>query len=81
MHIMVVRAVAVILLMLLAFTSASFAEEKAPQNKKNGVESAPLQQAINRDKEMINMLMQQNQPPRQPDPVVKDVEFEITVTR
>jgi protein-disulfide isomerase len=73
-----IRTAALIFLMASAFTSACLAEGQASQNKNYRVESGSVQEAINKDKELINKLMQQNQPPRQPDPVVKDVEFEIT---
>lgn len=78
MHIRFVITAALIFLMVSAVASHVFAAEQATEKKKNGMESSSVQEAINKDKEMINMMMQQNQPPRQPDPVVKDVEFEIT---
>ncbi len=72
-----VRFAAVIFLMVSGVTPAGFAEEQVSQDKNDGVESSSVQEAINRDRELINKLMPQNQPPRQPDPIVKDVEFEI----
>ncbi|NLD39587.1 MAG: thioredoxin domain-containing protein [Desulfatiglans sp.] len=77
MHIRLVITAALIFLMVSDVASPVFAAEQATEKKKNGMESSSVQEAINKDKEMINMIMQQNQPPRQPDPIVKDVEFDI----
>jgi protein-disulfide isomerase len=77
MSLRLVRVAAAIFLIVSGVSPAVFAEEQASKNKNDGVESGSVQEAINRDRELINKLMPQNQPPRQPDPVVKDVEIEI----
>jgi protein-disulfide isomerase len=77
MSLRLVRVAAAIFLIVSGVTPAVFAEEQASKNKNDGVESSSEQEAINRDRELINKLMSQNQPPRQPDPIVKDVELDI----
>lgn len=65
-------------LLISIFCCSAYAGGDASTGKNKINENDVLKEAMSKDKEMINMLMQQNQPPRQPDPVVKDVEFEIT---
>lgn len=72
-----VRALAVVIMLLcLGYTQAN-AEGQTSDKKNNIEENSAVQESINKDMEMINKLMLQNQPPREPDPVVKDVEFDI----
>ncbi|NLA74977.1 MAG: hypothetical protein GX846_05865, partial [Deltaproteobacteria bacterium] len=49
-----------------------------PQLRDEINENNVLKEAVNKDREMINKIVLQNQPPRQPGPAVKDVEFEIS---
>ncbi|MBN1905214.1 MAG: thioredoxin domain-containing protein [Deltaproteobacteria bacterium] len=65
-------------LLISIFCCPAYAGGDTPSEKNEINENDFLMEAMNKDKAMINMLMVQNQPPRQPDPVVKDVEFEIT---
>jgi protein-disulfide isomerase len=72
-----IKPVAILLLMSGVY-SAVYAENTTSDTKNKIEENSAVQDAINKDREIINKLMLQNQPQRQPDPVVKDVEFEIS---
>lgn len=72
-----VRALAVVIMLTsLSYTQAN-AEGQTSDKKNNIEENSAVQDAINKDRELINQLMLQNQPPTAPDPIVKDMEIEI----
>lgn len=70
------RPTLLIILLILSFQCIS-AEETEKDQSKDSNESVSVQNAINRDQELLKNLMIQSLPPRIPDPDVKDVEFEI----
>ena len=54
----------------------SIAEDTVPDENKNADDTASVQQAFDRDRELLKQLMAQSQQ-RLPDPEVKDLEFEV----
>jgi protein-disulfide isomerase len=64
-------------LLITVICSLAYAGNGETSAKQEINENDILKEAINKDKELYNKLMQQNQPPREPDPAIKDVEFEI----
>lgn len=69
-----VRWTVAIFLIIFGLQYNIFAEDSASDKNKETDDSNSVQEAINRDKELLNKLMMQT---RTPDPEVKDVEFEI----
>lgn len=67
-----------IALLLLMFTlqCSTLGQDAATGENKKPDDSSSVQEAVNRDQELLKMLMLQNQHPL-PDPEIKDVEFEI----
>ncbi len=60
MHIRLVITAALIFLLVSDVALSVFAAVQATE-KKHGMESSSVLEAINKDKELINMIMQQNQ--------------------
>ena len=77
MYCRLLNSTILLFLLILSLQYNSLAEDSNnDQNQKNN-ELSVEQEAINRDRELLKKLMLQNQPPRQPDPVVKGIEFDI----
>ncbi len=64
------------LLIMFSLQYYSFAEDAAPDGNLKTGDSASVQEAINKDSELLKQLMAQNQQ-RPPDPEIKGVEFEV----
>lgn len=71
-----VKSVLTLTLMLFCLQCVSFAEDTVPDDIKKPDVSPSVQEAINKDSELLKKLMLQSQQ-RLPDPEVKDVEFEV----
>lgn len=70
----IVKLTVTLLLIMLSLQYYTTAEDSESGETKKTIDSKSVQEAVNRDMELLNKLMMQT---RSPDPEVKDIEFEI----